>query len=190
VRVGVGVIQPDTDANPRRLYDPVMRSLAEPLAGSELLELHSGRIPSEEAPERLTADGLLVLGDAGGHSNPLLGEGIRHVIAAARQAAPIAASALERPGVVPVERLRRWERSGRRARGRSWGLAMRANRYVATMGDEDWDRAVDLIAKLPPEVVTPMLRGDILSAQMLRATAARGPATAWRVLRPFVRGSR
>jgi digeranylgeranylglycerophospholipid reductase len=188
VRVGVGVIQPDTDANPRRLYEPVMRELAEPLEGSALLELHSGLIPSDEPPERLTADGLLVLGDAGGHSNPLLGEGIRHVIAAARRAAPIAIAALDRPGVVPVERLRRWERAGRHTRGRSWGLAMRANRYVARMGDDDWDRAVHLLAKLPPEVVTPLLRGDIVSAQMLRATMARGPATAWRVLRPFIRG--
>jgi flavin-dependent dehydrogenase len=130
---------------------------------------------------------MLVLGDAGGHSNPLLGEGIRHVIAAARRAAPIAVAALGRPGVVPVERLRRWERTGNSTRGRSWGLAMRANRYVARMDDDDWDRAVDLLAKLPPEVVTPLLRGDIISAQMLRATLGRGPSTAWRVLRPFVR---
>lgn len=187
VRVGVGVIQPDTEANPRRLYEPVMEKLAESLAGSSLLELHSGRIPSEEAPRRLTGDGMLVLGDAGGHSNPLLGEGIRHVIAAARRAAPIAIAALDRPGVVPVERLRRWERTGNSTRGRSWGLAMRANRYVARMDDDDWDRAVDLLAKLPPEVVTPLLRGDIISAQMLRATLGRGPSTAWRVLRPFVR---
>lgn len=187
VRVGVGVIQPDTEANPRRLYEPVMQKLAEPLEGSSLLELHSGRIPSEEAPQRLTGDGMLVLGDAGGHSNPLLGEGIRHVIAAARLAAPIAAAALDRPGVVPVERLRRWERTGSRTRGRSWGLAMRANHYVARMDDDDWDRAVDLLSKLPPDVVTPLLRGDIVSAQMLRATVARGPSTAWRVLRPFVR---
>jgi digeranylgeranylglycerophospholipid reductase len=190
VRVGVGVIQPDTDANPRRLYEPVMRELAEPLAGSSLLELHSGRIPSQEAPGRLTGDGLLVLGDAGGHSNPLLGEGIRHVISAARRAAPIAAAALQRRGVVPRERLRRWERTGSRTRGRSWGLAMRANRYVARMDDDDWNRAVDLLAKLPPEVVTPLLRGDIVSAEMVRATAARGPSTAWRVLRPFLRGGR
>jgi hypothetical protein len=55
------------------------------------------------------------------------------------------------------------------------------------MGDDDWDRAVDLLSKLPPDVVTPLLRGDIVSAQMLRATLARGPSTAWRVLRPFVR---
>src|SRR6478735_4783742 len=50
VRVGVGLIQPDTDLNPRELYAPVERALADRLAGAELLELHSGRIPSQEAP--------------------------------------------------------------------------------------------------------------------------------------------
>ena len=88
VRIGVGVIQPDTDQNPRDLYAPVERALAAELDGAQLLELHSGRIPSQEAPRRLTADALMAVGDSGGHSNPLLGEGIRHVIVAARRAAP------------------------------------------------------------------------------------------------------
>ena len=188
VRVGVGVIQPDTTANPRQLYPPVERALADQLAGAELLELHSGRIPSQEAPRRLTGDGLLVVGDAGGHSNPLLGEGIRHVILAARRAAPIAAAALERPGVVPVERLRSWERMGRRTRGRSWGLAMRANRYVAGMDDRDWDRAVEMLDRLPVELVTAMLRGDITSLPLAAGRLTRRPRAAWRVMRPFVLG--
>jgi digeranylgeranylglycerophospholipid reductase len=188
VRIGVGVIHPDTDANPRDLYHPVERALADQLEGAQLLELHSGRIPSQEAPGRLTGDGLLVVGDSGGHSNPLLGEGIRHVIVAARRAAPIAISALAHPGVVPVERLRRWERVGRRTRGRSWGLAMRANRYVAGMDDRDWDRAVEMLDRLPAEVTTAMLRGDILSLPLVAGTLARRPQSAWRVLRPFVLG--
>jgi digeranylgeranylglycerophospholipid reductase len=190
VRVGVGVIQPDTDANPRELYAPLERALAPQLDGAAVLELHSGRIPSQEAPSRLTGDGLLVVGDAGGHSNPLLGEGIRHVIVAAQRAAPIAIAALDRPGVPPVERLREWERAGRLTRGRSWGLAMRANRYVAGMSDADWDRAVEMLDRLPVEVTTAVLRGDILSLPLMMGALARRPRAAWRVLRPFVLGSR
>jgi digeranylgeranylglycerophospholipid reductase len=189
VRIGVGLIQPDTDLNPRDLYDPVERALADSLEGSQVLELHTGRIPSQEAPERLTGDGLMAVGDAGGHSNPLLGEGIRHVIEAARRAAPIASAALSRPGVAPRERLRAWERAGRRTRGRSWGLAMRANHYVARMGDDDWDRAVEMLGRLPAELTTPMLRGDILSLPRHMGSIAREPRAAWRVLRPFVLGA-
>jgi hypothetical protein len=55
------------------------------------------------------------------------------------------------------------------------------------MGDEDWDRAVGLIDRLPAEVVTPLLRGDILGRTFLLATARRGPHSAYRVLRPFLR---
>jgi digeranylgeranylglycerophospholipid reductase len=186
VRVGVGVIQPDVSANPRELYAPLEHELADELRGSQLLELHTGRIPSQEAPARLTGDALMVVGDSGAHSNPLLGEGIRHVIRAARRAAPIAAAALAKPGVVPRERLRSWERAGRRTRGSSWGLTMRANRYVAAMDDGDWDRAVTMIGRLPAELVTPLLRGDVLTAAFARGLAQGGPQAAWRVMRPFV----
>ena len=188
VRVGVGVIQPDVEMSPRVLYEPVADKLSDALADSTILELHAGRIPSDRAPARLTGDALMVVGDSAGQSNPLLGEGIRHVIAAARLAAPIATSALQRPGVVARERLRRWERVGRRARGRSWPLALRANRYVARLDDGDWDRAVDLLATLPVETATALLRGDVLSWPMLAgATRGLNPRRAWRVARPFVK---
>jgi digeranylgeranylglycerophospholipid reductase len=190
VRVGVGVIQPDTELNPRELCPPVEAALADRLAGAELLELHSGRIPSQEPPSRLTGDALMVVGDSGAHSNPLLGEGIRHVLVAARRAAPIAIDALSRPGVVPVERLRGWEWAGRRTRGPSWPLAMRANHYVARMDDADWDRAVEMLGRLPVDLCTAMLRGEILSLPMFAGAIARRPSAAWRVLRPFVLGGR
>jgi hypothetical protein len=90
--------------------------------------------------------------------------------------------------VVPAERLRAWERAGRSTRGRSWGLAMRANRYVAGMDDDDWNRAVEMLARLPAEVTTPVLRGDVLSLPLVAPALARRPAAAWRVLRPFLLG--
>jgi hypothetical protein len=65
---------------------------------------------------------------------------------------------------------------------------MRANRYVAGMDDADWDRAVETLGRLPAEMATPILRGDILSAPLLAGALRRGPSSAWRVLRPFVRG--
>jgi digeranylgeranylglycerophospholipid reductase len=188
VRAGVGVIQPDVAYNPRELYGPLARLLAAELRDAEQVEVHTGRIPSEEAPARLTGRGLLVVGDAGAHSNPFVGEGIRHVIRAAERAAPIAARALgASPGVVEAGRLAGWERAGRRERGPSWALAMRANRHLAHMTDERWDRAVEALGALPPGAVTALLRGELLSAPLLAGALSRGPAVAWRILRPFVR---
>jgi hypothetical protein len=87
-----------------------------------------------------------------------------------------------------VERLRAWERVGRRTRGASWGLSMRANRYVSRMGDEDWDRAVDLLGRVPVDVATSVLRGDILDPRMIAGALRAGPSVGWRVLRPFALG--
>jgi digeranylgeranylglycerophospholipid reductase len=190
VRAGVGVNQPDVGSNPRRLYPAFARALAGELDGARLLEVHTGRIPSQEAPQRLTGDGLLVVGDAGAHSNPLVGEGIRHVIAAGRRAAPIAAGGLAVRGIVPRERLARWEVAGRRTRGPSWRLAMRANRHLSRMTDDDWDRAVESLAALPGDAITALIRAEILTPPLLLGALARGPETAWRILRPFVRPRR
>src|SRR5262249_28148984 len=150
----------------------------------------SGRIPSQEPPARLTGDALMVVGDSDAHSNPLLGEGIRHVLVAARPAAPVALDAPSRARGGPGGRLRPLGRAGRRTRGPSWALAMRANHYVARMDDADWDRAVDMLGRLPADLCTAMLRGEILSLPMFAGAIARRPSAAWRVLRPFILGGR
>ena len=93
----------------------------------------------------------MVVGDSGAHSNPLLGEGIRHVIPAARRAAPIAAAALARPGVVPASGCAPGSGSGRRTRGSSWGLTMRANRYVAAWTTATGTGRSTLMGALPAE---------------------------------------
>jgi hypothetical protein len=58
------------------------------------------------------------------------------------------------------------------------------------MDDAGWDRAVETLGRLPADMATPILRGDILSAQLLAGAVRRGPSSAWRVLRPFVMGGR
>ena len=83
-----------------------------------------------------------------------------------------------------------WSQRGaaRRSSIRAWPLALRANDYVARLDDDGWGRAGDLIGRLPAEVVTPVLRGDLLSLPFLLATLRTGPRLAWRVGRPFALG--
>jgi hypothetical protein len=45
-----------------------------------------------------------------------------------------------------------------------------------------------MLDRLPVEVTTAMLKGDILSLPLMAGTLARRPQAAWRVLRPFVLG--
>ena len=85
----------------------------------------------------------MVVGDSAAQSNPLLGEGIRHVIEAAWRAAPIAAPALRAARRRAPRAAAPVGAHGRRSRGRAWPLALRANHYVARLDDDGWDRAVD-----------------------------------------------
>src|SRR3954447_3620224 len=69
VRLGVGVVRPDSDAEPRlllnRLLDAFRVHAGGPAAPVGALEMHSGLMPViAPTATRLAADGLLVVGDA------------------------------------------------------------------------------------------------------------------------------
>ena len=65
------------------------------LRGRKVLEKGAGIIPGERA-ERLTADGAMVVGDAGGLVNPLTGGGIAFALLSGEIAGRVAAAAVKR----------------------------------------------------------------------------------------------
>src|SRR6266700_3077241 len=83
VRLGVGVLHPDSDEDARAYLDSVIHDLpqlAGKFEGASPIEYHTGLFPSEGPLERFSHDGLLLAGDAGGHGSTLVGEGIRFAI--------------------------------------------------------------------------------------------------------------
>ncbi|HEY6380150.1 MAG TPA: NAD(P)/FAD-dependent oxidoreductase [Candidatus Dormibacteraeota bacterium] len=181
VRLGVGVMRPDSDADPRALLErarclPALRALLE---DAQPIELHAGVIPAEPLRARVVSGGVVCCGDAASHASTLVGEGIRFAIGAGEAAGGALAEAVRRGDERP---LASYERSWRRRHGRSFAIAYRINRRLATFDDDHWDRAVATLGSTPAWFATAALATDFRPQLLLRLLATR-PRLAWSLVR-------
>ncbi len=173
VRLGVGLLRPDTHADPRALLQNLLSPAPEifqrlPLRASAIIETHLGSIPSVPPLSQTSTHGLLVVGDAGGLLSTLLGEGIRFAIAIGRLAGEVAVAA-HRAVRFDAAFLTRFDRAWRKRYGRMFAWAEIANRRFAQYDDEKWNEKIRLLARLPAEAVPPLLKGDWFDAVLLKA---------------------
>ena len=158
VRVGVGVVRPDTDAEPRVLLERLLDAFPAADLGAAI-ELHSGLMPVI-APRAATlvADGLLVVGDAAGQGSTLLGEGIRYAIAAGR----IAGETLVQAGRAgfTARAMSGYPREWHRRSGRDLKISYAVNRRICGYGDDEWDRAIRRLERLTPKQAAHVFASD------------------------------
>jgi digeranylgeranylglycerophospholipid reductase len=149
LRLGIGLVRPESRAEPRDLLQ-VLRQLVEREIGAGAttgpIEQHSGLMPVLDPRQvRLTAPGLVVVGDAAGQGSTLLGEGIRYAIAAGRMAGRAIAASRADPRA-----LSSYDDQWRRATQRDLRLAHAVNTRICSFRDEDWDRAIRRLDALTP----------------------------------------
>lgn len=176
VRLGVGVLHPDSHDDARVYLDSIMHDLpqlAEKFKGASPVEYHTGLFPSEGPVERFSHDGLLLAGDAGGHGSTLVGEGIRFAIYSGQMAGQVAAEAVK-GGDVSARFLERFDKQWRARFGRDMDISYMINKRIATYSDEQWDGALDLMKRLTPAQMAQALRGDY-SASLVMGVLARNP---------------
>ncbi len=177
VRLGVGVLHPDSNEDARVYLERVMRELPQlkdKFRGASPVEYHTGLFPSEGPVERFSRDGLLLAGDAGGHGSTLVGEGIRFAIYAGQMAGTVAAEAIKN-GDTSVASLARFDKRWRARFGRDMDIAYMINKHIASYSDAQWDGALDLMKRLTPTQMAQALRGDF-SASLVMGVLARNPS--------------
>jgi len=162
VRLGVGVVRPESDAEPRELLSgllEVFRSHAGgPAAPVGALEMHSGLMPVlAPTATQLAADRLLVVGDAGGQGSTLLGEGIRYAITAGRMAGEALVAA---GGEYTTARLTAYSREWHRKMKRDMSISYAVNTRICNFRDDDWDRAVRRMEQLTPKQAARLFASD------------------------------
>lgn len=177
VRLGVGVLHPDSNEDARIYLDRILREmpqLKDKFRGASPVEYHTGLFPSEGPVERFSRDGLLLAGDAGGHGSTLVGEGIRFAIYAGQLAGAVAAEAIK-SGDTSATSLARFDKRWRARFGRDMDIAYMINKHIANYSDAQWDDALDLMKRLTPMQMAQALRGDF-SASLVMGVLARNPS--------------
>ena len=120
--------------------------------------MHSGVMPVL-APDATTlvADGLVVVGDAGGQGSTLLGEGIRYAVEAGRLAGR---TLVEARGDYTAGRLAPYVARWRGRHRRDLAISYAVNTRICRFGDDDWDRAVRRMRQLTPRQAAHLFASD------------------------------
>jgi len=96
-RIGVGIGRPESNLDPLKMLNNMIKDRLKPLdelTKIQPMELHYGIIPNEGCVRKSVHDGLILVGDCAGHSNPLILEGIRFAIDFGRLAGEVAVRSL------------------------------------------------------------------------------------------------
>jgi len=162
VRLGVGVLRPDVDADAREYLDSFaerLPSLAPAFDGASPIEYHTGLFPSEGVVEHFVGEGLIATGDAAGHGSTLVGEGIRFAIYSGQMAGAVAAEATQASDT-SAQFLERYDREWRARFGREMEISYIVNQRIAAWSDQQWDAGIEILNRLTPSQAADLLRGD------------------------------
>jgi len=168
VRVGVGIIHPDSDEKPDTYLEALVSGAAGygvDLRGAQPLEHHSGLIPSECFAERFAGNGILGVGDAAGQASSLLGEGIRWAIHAGKMAGEVAAAAIDKND---VSALSAFEREWGKRYGVNLRLAHKINQRIARWDDRKWDERLEVLKLLTPDQFVEALKSNLTGSWLPR----------------------
>lgn len=176
VRLGVGVLHPDSDDDARSYLDNIVHDLPQlrdKFQDASPIEYHTGLFPSEGPLASFSRAGLLLAGDSGGHGSTLVGEGIRFAIYSGQMAGEVAAEAVK-AGDSSASFLERFDKQWRARFGRDMDISYMINKHITNYSDEQWDNALDLMRRLTPTQMAQALRGDF-TASLVLGVLARNP---------------
>ncbi len=171
IRVGVGIGRPESNADPLEKLNKIIKNRFKPLdtigAGKiQPLELHYGFIPNEGVRHNSIADGLIMVGDSAGQSNPLVLEGIRYAIEFGRLAGKVGASSLSHNS--DTESLLEYERSWRAKAESKISSALKVQMRWIGLTDEQWDKEIEVLRDMTVDEFLEFIKADFGKASMMK----------------------
>lgn len=169
VRIGVGVGRPESRSDPLKILNELFEKRVKPLNElSELqpIELHYGLIPNEGCVRTTTHDGLLLVGDSAGQSNPLILEGIRFAIEFGRLAGEVGANSLSSGAT--KQSLINYETTWRKMIESRVNSAQRVQSRWLALTDELWDKEIQILKSISEDEFLDFIRADFTASKMLR----------------------
>jgi digeranylgeranylglycerophospholipid reductase len=130
------------------------------------IELHYGLIPNEGCIRTSTHDGLLLVGDSAGQSNPLILEGIRFAIEFGRLAGEVGANSLS--SGASKESLINYETTWRKLIESRVNSAQKVQSRWLALTDEQWDKEIKILKSISEDEFLDFIRADFTTSKMLR----------------------
>jgi digeranylgeranylglycerophospholipid reductase len=169
VRIGVGVGRPESSAEPLdKLHDILEKRLKplDSLGKIQPIELHYGFIPNQGVRQDSVSDGLLMVGDSAGQSNPLVLEGIRYAIEFGRLAGEVGARSLARNA--GRESLMEYEKKWKARVESKIQSALRVQTRWLGLTDEEWDREIEILRDMTVDEFLDFIKADFTAGKMMK----------------------
>ena len=182
VRIGVGVGRPDSHADPLDKLHMMLENRLKPLDALgkiQPVELHYGFIPNEGSRQHSVADGLLMVGDSAGQSNPLVLEGIRYAIEFGRLAGEVGAQSLARNAT--KESLADYEKAWKAKVAAKISSALKVQSRWIGLSDQEWDKEIEILRDMSADEFIDFIKADFTATKMMKL-AFRHPKLAARQL--------
>lgn len=161
IRIGVGVIRPDVNYNPLDLLNKLLikpTRHVKSLGRIVPLELHLGSTPADGPVTCSVRNRILLAGDAAGQVMPHVGEGIRFAMLFGKMAGQTAISLNNEENLAEAIL---YDKKWKAVLGSNAKVALRFQRRLAHLSDEQWNRGVEMLKSLSPKEFIRLLRWDV-----------------------------
>jgi digeranylgeranylglycerophospholipid reductase len=160
--IGLGTL--GSKLNGRRPVDYLNEFVADKFQGGQQIELVVGGVPVSDVLKTFVSDGLMLVGDAAHHCEPLTGAGITPALASGRAAGEVACKAV-REKDASVRVLREYETEwNNNPFGRQRKRLYNAKEFLVERSDEELNRIIRALHGIQPEELT--LKG--ITARILK----------------------
>jgi digeranylgeranylglycerophospholipid reductase len=171
VRIGVGIGRPESNAEPLDKLHEIIEKRFKPLDALrdgkiQPIELHYGFIPNEGVRRNSIADGLVMVGDSAGQSNPLVLEGIRYAIDFGRLAGKVGADSLSENS--DKESLLEYERSWKNKVESKIHSALKVQMRWLGLTDEEWDKEIEILRDMTVHEFLDFIKADFTRVNMMK----------------------
>ena len=189
VRIGVGIGRPDSNVDPLDKLHSLMQGRLKPLDSLgkiQPLELHYGFIPNEGVRKSTTADGLLLVGDSAGQSNPLVLEGIRYAVEFGRLAGRVGVESISAGSTKAA--LAEYEKTWRENVESKIISALKVQSRWIGLSDEQWDREIEILRDMSVDEFLDFIKADFTTGKMMKLALHHPKLAARQLFNIIIRG--
>ncbi|MCP5085479.1 MAG: NAD(P)/FAD-dependent oxidoreductase [Rhodobacteraceae bacterium] len=167
LRLGIGVLHPDTDLSPRSVMDAFVAGGHAARYGVEILKdykVNAGIIPSVAYDPELVFGNVIRVGDSANMASPTVGEGIRTAIEFGR----LLGQELSNQINGDTRALQRYQATANKRFTRDYRFGLMMNQRIAQYSPNRWDKSVQRLARLSEVEMTAMVRSEFSVRMIVR----------------------